>query len=189
MKDFKRMDKLHPIKWSPDKIARLWDYYANNPSYASQYFSSHSGIYILGQCRKYISFKDKDVLDFGCGRGHLIGYLLGMGTRRVWGMDFSEESFNAVNNKFSGRKNFAGAVHIRDFPSSLKDDSIDISILVEVVEHVDDSGLDLILREIYRILRPGGWVVITTPLREDLEASKTVCPECGCIFHRWQHLR
>src|SRR5207302_11461340 len=38
-------------------------------------------------------------------------------------------------------------------------------------------------------LRPGGYLILTTPNNENLEASACICPECGCIFNRWQHVR
>lgn len=31
--------------------------------------------------------------------------------------------------------------------------------------------------------------MITTPNDENLDISKTCCPECGCIFHKTQHVR
>jgi hypothetical protein len=46
------------------------------------------------------------------------------------------------------------------------------------------------LGEIRRILKPGtGYLFVTTPNNENLEASTVFCPECGAVFHRYQHLR
>jgi hypothetical protein len=39
------------------------------------------------------------------------------------------------------------------------------------------------------VLRPGGYLVITTPNEEALEAQHVMCPSCGCEFHPVQHLR
>jgi hypothetical protein len=45
------------------------------------------------------------------------------------------------------------------------------------------------LHETNRTLKQGGFIVITTPNNENMEENKTMCPECGCVFHRWQHQR
>lgn len=74
-------------------------------------------------------------------------------------------------------------------PSSFSDDSIDVVISVEVVEHLDDQQLERMLKDIYRVLKPCGRVIITTPNNEDLGENKTIYPECGCIFNRWQYVR
>jgi hypothetical protein len=38
-------------------------------------------------------------------------------------------------------------------------------------------------------VRPGGWVVMTTPNDERLELGETVCANCGCVFSPLQHVR
>jgi SAM-dependent methyltransferase len=45
--------------------------------------------------------------------------------------------------------------------STLPDGSFDAVVAVEVLEHVDEDGR--FLREVYRVLRPGGTFVMTTP--------------------------
>src|SRR6185437_14061614 len=35
----------------------------------------------------------------------------------------------------------------------------------------------------------GGRLIISTPNREDMVASTMVSPECGVVYHRWQHVR
>ncbi len=68
------------------------------------------------------------------------------------------------------------------------DSYVDICFLIEVIEHLKDESIDKTLREIYRVLKNNGHLVLTTPNKEDLELSKVLCPECGCIFHKMQHL-
>lgn len=43
------------------------------------------------------------------------------------------------------------------------------------------------LREIARSPAPGGRLVATVPLNEDLRKSTLACPECKCHFHRYGH--
>ena len=34
-----------------------------------------------------------------------------------------------------------------------------------------------------------GIVIGTVPRKEDLEMALCLCPECGSLFHKWQHQR
>ena len=178
------------ILWTDDKISVIWDYYAQNPAYQPQYFSFHSGIYILNEVKKQLSLNKKHILDFGCGPGHLIGYLLDHSRgSMVYGLDFSFTSVRITEEKYKDHPNFDRAVWTERLPSSLNSESMDVVICVEVFEHLSDEKLMATLDEIRRLLKPNGHLVITTPHAENLEVNKTICPECGLIFHRWQHIR
>jgi len=43
------------------------------------------------------------------------------------------------------------------------------------------------LKEILRVLKPGGYLLGTVPSQEDLSDNEVICPNCGQIFHRWGH--
>lgn len=181
---------MHEIQWTEEKVKRIWDYYAKNPSYQNQYFSFHSGKFILKHVKRYLPLKKMDsILDFGCGTGYLMEHLLKLAGGQCFGLDLSEEAVRQVNQRFSSHPGFGKAVWVERLPSPFAGNSMDLVISVEVVEHLDDEQLSEMLKEIYRILKPEGYLVITTPNKEDLEANKAICPECGCIFHRWQHVK
>jgi len=57
-----------------------------------------------------------------------------------------------------------------------------------LIEHLLPDQIDATLADIARILRPGGRLVLTTPHNEQVEHAKTICPDCGCVFHPWQHM-
>lgn len=127
------------------------------------------------------------------GPGYLIEHLLKfLGNKwggQIYGLDFSKESIEKFREKFIGFNNVVNAMWVNKLPSLIEDNFIDCVFAVEIIEHLSDTYLSATLNEIYRILKPGGYLIITTPNNEDLEANKTICPECGCIFHRWQHVR
>ncbi len=54
---------------------------------------------------------------------------------------------------------------IRQMP--LEDNSFDIVFCNHVLEHIDDE--QQALRELYRILRPGGWALLQVPINYELE--------------------
>ncbi|MDD5070083.1 MAG: class I SAM-dependent methyltransferase [Candidatus Omnitrophica bacterium] len=183
------MNKRHEINWTTEQVSRLWGYYADNPSYASQYFSNHSGQSIVNYIKNHVSIYDKTILDFGCGPGFLLDKLIKSGASKVYGLDFSRQSVDKANAAHQDKKTFKGAVCLDNLPSLFKDNTFDVVVAVEVVEHLSEDYLLEMLKEVHRILKPGGFFIVTTPNQENLESNKTICPDCGCVFHRWQHLR
>ena len=119
----------------------------------------------------------EDLMDILMKRGH-----------EVFGIDQSPATVEQVQRRFAGRKGFKGAVR-DDGGIALPDESADTAFMVEVVEHLEDRALANLLREAHRIVRPGGHLVLTTPNEENLRGFESMCPECGCIFHRVQHVR
>lgn len=170
------------IEWTPELVRRFWDHYSSNPALADTYFTKNLGRHLIDFVSKRIPIGT--AMDFGCGRGDLIGYLLSR--YPCYGVDQSPESVAAVNQRFELNPNFKGAfVGSRELP----DASVDTVFAVEVVEHMDDASLDRLLSEARRILRAGGHLVVTTPNDEDLRISEIMCPSCGCVFHNMQHVR
>jgi len=110
------------------------------------------------------------VLDLGCGKGHLAAYLASMGfsTRAL---DLSEtvgEQLSLQNEKWQAplwrkfekrykklRYGFYSGQRI-PFPKA----RFDAVLAYAVIEHVDSSQVESWLREIKRVLRPGGRLFI-----------------------------
>ena len=57
---------------------------------------------------------------------------------------------------------------ITDMPS-IADGSVDLLIAADVLEHVPDHMQGM--REILRVLSPGGWTILTVPQKDDLEKT------------------
>lgn len=177
----------HPIQWDPEKVARLWDYYARTITDA--YFSKLYGEWILRRSRIPLRAA-LDVLDFGCGPGYMWDHLqLLKAGWRYTGVDFSAGSVAALNRRAAGDPHFLGAHPITGLPTTLPANRFDVVLLLEVVEHLDDATLAGTMAEVVRVLKPGGRLVITTPNNEDLTRLHKFCPECGAVFHEWQHVR
>jgi len=102
--------------------------------------------------RRFLPGLSGKVLDVGCGQGPY-RHLLGPDAKYV-GMDFEGSShfeYEGVNDVtyFDGK-------HI-----PLENGSIDHFICTEVLEHCPDPAV--LVREIHRVLRPGGTGVVTVP--------------------------
>ena len=180
----------HEVEWTPEKVARMWDYFASNPAYDDRYFSAHSGSAIVAHVLhdRSIELTKSRVLDFGCGRGDLLAALYSRGIP-AQGLEFSEDSVAEVKRRFAGNPLFLDVGFARKLPCALDAGSFDVVFLVEVVEHLLDEQLRPTLTEVRRLVRAGGVVVVTCPNGERLEAGCIQCPDCGGVFHRWQHVR
>ena len=96
-----------------------------------------------------------DILDFGCGTGAYLGDLRRFG--RVTGVDGSPEAVRFCHD--SGER----AVQLVPPGSGLPfaDDSFDLVTTLDVIEHIDDDVTAL--RELRRVLRSDGRLVVTVP--------------------------
>lgn len=125
--------------------------------------------------------KGSRVVNIGVGSGQL--EILA----RQAGHDVISLDPDAASLKRAARGQLAVAGLIQALP--LLDESVDLVVVSEVLEHLDDQTLELGIREIRRVLRPGGLLLGTVPYREDLGQSMVVCPECSKVFHKVGHVR
>lgn len=79
------------------------------------------------------------------------------------------------------------AAYIQALP--FRDACFDAVVASEVLEHFTDEVLHAGLREVARVLRPGGRLIGTVPADEALDDGLAVCPCCGHRFHRWGHVQ
>lgn len=106
---------------------------------------------------KYVK-EDSLVLDVGCGTGFRTSKLKRK-TKRITGLDIK----NYVKEKFkSDFKLILGDGEKMPF----KDKHFDFVTCWDVIEHIKKD--DLFLKEIFRILKPGGLLLLSTPNKKRL---------------------
>lgn len=129
------------------------------------------------------------VLDFGCGRGDLVKQMHLAGVA-CGGADFSTQSLQQCEQVCgNGGLWLGGRVVNLEAGTDFDPDTFALITCVEVVEHLPQALLAPTFSELFRLLRPGGVLVLTTPFEESLKSNSTYCPFCDGEFHRWQHLR
>lgn len=174
----------HRVEWNPEKTERFWSYIGSKPVEDVGYWSRDYGGVLLSVLDRHRVKIGPEILDFGCGHGHLLQHLAGRGLHGS-GADFSPTNVATV----AKLPNVRGAHLIKSLPSELPACHFDTVFFLEIIEHLLDDQLDATVRELHRVLRPGGNVIVTTPNSENLSHIETICPDCGCVFHPVQHVR
>lgn len=174
------------VVWNPESVRRFWNFYGDNAPAEQSFFARKFARRIVGMAERYGRL-DGPVIDVGCGPGFLCEELLRSG-QRVGGVDSSRRNVERVHERLGGRDGFLGAAVAEGGALPLADGQAGALFLIEVLEHLPAGSRQYLLAELRRVLRPGGLLVVTTPNEEDLDAKKIACPECGCVFHRVQHL-
>ena len=98
-------------------------------------------------------------LDFGCGPGTLIN-LLSANISAV-GVDIAASQLSYAEQKYAGpRREF---IRIESSTLPFDDGTFDSISCVEVIEHLDLALTTDIFLEFFRVLKPGGKLIVTTP--------------------------
>lgn len=98
------------------------------------------------------------ILDLGCGSGVMLEAVGGRFNKCV-GLDISKARLLKAGRENQNNWEFREADLNADFP--VVSDSVDVVIANQVIEHIIDPMQ--FAKEVYRVLKPGGRCVITTP--------------------------
>jgi 2-polyprenyl-3-methyl-5-hydroxy-6-metoxy-1,4-benzoquinol methylase len=99
-----------------------------------------------------------DVLDVGCGRGHLAVYLLETGlAKQVHGIDWDEEKVALANRAAEGLHASFEKSDVRD-ASHLR--TADTVLLIDVLHYLDAPTQDALVASVADFVRPGGRLVV-----------------------------
>jgi len=105
------------------------------------------------------------VLDVGCGLGYFTDLMAGIASESV-GIDIDNKCVSWCRDNMRGNYRL---VDLNDYPYPFKDNTFNKILCTEVLEHILDNGA--VLDELYRIIKPGGKIVISVPCREGMFGS------------------
>ena len=94
------------------------------------------------------------IVDLGCGRGHISGYFIDKG--------FDVLSVDIVEQNIADTKNENKILATMD-DLPIADNSFDCIVCTDVLEHIIPNDQNKIISEMYRILKPGGKMLVSFP--------------------------
>ena len=178
-----------PEEWQPENIGRIWEYFSARKDLRANYFAVGQGFHLLTFLRLSEALTTGGLaLDYGCGPGGLLDRFVEQGIACM-GLDSSEESIRLVNDRYAGQAAWRGAVVSPRPPAPFDNETFDLATCIETVEHLPDEVLPSVLGDIFRLLKPGGFALVTTPNEEDLIKEHTYCPFYNNCYHNYQHMR
>ena len=110
--------------------------------------------------------KTSKILDAGCGNGYFLQYLQERGYKNIWGIDIVGEAVKQTKEKVGALLTIQEMdIHSTDFPDSFFD-AVSAS---HILEHTPFPKV--VIREIVRITKPGGFVFFDIPIEHTNEGS------------------
>lgn len=158
---------------------KIWEYYQNH--------SVGENIFPEARPRFFLRFLEpgKTALNVGIGSGAFERLAEEAGIV-VYALDPSESAILRLRHELQlGERARVGFAQEMPFPDAF----FDAVVMSEVLEHMDDVVLSRSLREVFRVLRPGGYFLSSVPYAEDLALNQVFCPHCGKVFHRVGHVQ
>jgi SAM-dependent methyltransferase len=106
-------------------------------------------------------YRSLSYLELGCGDGLILEQLHADGVKHARGTTFRERGTDYIRNRdYPQHLQVDGGVDLNR-PLAYPDASFDVVYSTEVIEHVE--GHRNFILEAARVLKPGGWLVLTTP--------------------------
>jgi len=102
-----------------------------------------------------------ECLDAGCGSGYGAYHLAMNGANSVVGVDISSVAIRFAKNRFNTENVQFGIMDVRNL--AVKEDSFDVVISFDVMEHLERGDQDRFVSEVARVLRPKGRVYLGCP--------------------------
>lgn len=114
---------------------------------------------IVEAAGKYgVDFAGKTLLDVGCNDGAITCRYLDRGAARVIGVDIDGAVIRRAAARFGNEQVSFGTCTTTSLP--VENDAVDVIVCYDVFEHVSEP--QVLVEEWYRVLRPGGKVLIGT---------------------------
>ncbi len=142
--------KIQDFNWQIERIVP-----GNIPWYSGRVFQEHMYRY------RFVKdiIKGKIIADIACGVGYGCMEMINCGAKKVIGIDNDEKAIKHAKDIYHHNRII---FMLRDAADTgLLSKSIDVVVSFETIEHVEKP--DNLIKEIKRILKPGGILVISTP--------------------------
>src|SRR6185503_15212558 len=156
--------------------AEMFDYFE-----ARSGATEHSERRLREMIQTFIPAGTKTILDVGCGSAWIAKTYLPKGVE-VISLDASVTNPKKAVTKYPSPHHAGVAADAFHLP--FRDGSIECIVAAEIIEHVTDPAA--FVNELYRVLAPGGKLVVSTPYKELLRYE--LCIHCNKLTPVNAHL-
>ncbi len=135
-----------------------------NANLSEKFFEQHK--YTAKRLLRYLpKEKSATIIDLGCGSGGLLYCLKKSGYKNLKGVDYSIEQVKIAK---SAGLDFIEEGDLTSFLNGIKDFSVDVFMLMDVIEHFERDELFNLLSIMRRKIGPNGQVIIHIPNAEGI---------------------
>ena len=157
-----------------DSFSEEYGHYMDHPlrSFASgqddTIFPEHKSYYLIRLIKQlFENYTHLNFLDYGCGHGALLKALLKQvkGSKEnlnidLSGVDISSEMIKEAREMWSKEKNKVEFDVLNEGKAPYESGSFDIVVASSVFHHIEPIDRPDVLKEIYRVLKPGGFFLM-----------------------------
>jgi trans-aconitate methyltransferase len=152
------MDEPHIDHWSPEEAVRYDEFAAQ--SFSWLYIERPSLQGLIEPCAN----QQTVALDLGCGGGRIIELLrhVGVAEASIYGLDSNPTLLDMTRARFPGATVIRGELTEPPY-AGIPKQTIDLVTAHLVLQYLGAADLSACLREVHRLLRPGGYLVVGLP--------------------------
>jgi ubiquinone/menaquinone biosynthesis C-methylase UbiE len=150
-------------EYQDPNVSNIWDKVAVNYDYDLYWngLENHANLKVL--LTHIGNPQEKKIIEVGCGSGFLSAALAKMGAQSTL-LDISPEAIKVAVKAFTDLNLPEPEYYLEDaLKSHIPSNRFDIAWNGGVIEHFFDNGKELFIKEMVRIVKPGGQVIILVP--------------------------
>ena len=126
--------------------------------------------------------QEAHILDAGCATGYLLGLLWESGYHNLVGVELSEQLIALARSNLPDEIALVNA-DVCDYLAQVPDQTFDVILFHHVLEHIPREHTIPLLREFYRVLKPGGYLDLKVPNASYLLAGNHLFGDFTHVVH------